>query len=206
MSAADTVSILAGGWSAAPVWNKRLPGHVICVNEAMVRRPCDSGVTMDRLWTEHRYERIREAVKRRDIGVAYARLSAIQNLVGARVGKGALRPFRCDHATYTMSNDREWLNGTNSGICAINLAWHLKPKRVILFGFDMNTSPDGRHYWHEPHPWAPLGATTKGKYMAWAEGFNKIAEQFDHLGIEVLNASPTSAVQAFPKVKPESVL
>lgn len=57
------VSIIAGGWSLKGLQLHNAPGHVIGVNEAGVLLDVDQIVSMDRLWTEHRWEKLRRLGK-----------------------------------------------------------------------------------------------------------------------------------------------
>lgn len=98
------------------------------------------------------------------------------------------------------------LNGTNSGMVAINLAWKMKPKVLYLFGFDMCRSPSGESYWHEPYSWAPSGATKPGKYNDWTKEFGSIASAFRECGTNVINASLVSKLKVFHQQDPREIL
>lgn len=201
MSGSRTISILGGGWSAASVDKGRLPGMVIAVNDSAVLAPkVDVAVSMDRLWAENRFTRLRE---RHAPKIAWLRRSACKNIPA----QDWVEVFENDHTSTDFAESRGTLNGTNSGFCALNLAYQLRPDRIFLFGFDMNRSPEGRPYWFADYPWAkPGGATSGGKYQAWASQFEAAARAFKIAGIEVLNASPSSAIKAFEKIAPEEAL
>lgn len=190
------VTILGGGWSVSAVDLGALCGFVIGVNDAAVYygHP-DAVVSMDRLWTEHRWEWLRARQ-----GATWLRRSAVQNCPHRWT---ELQVFECDNESTEFSDDHGTLNGTNSGMCALNLAWLIQPRRVFLLGFDMNRSPAGRAYWHPPYPWTrPEGATTEGKYKAWAKQYDRAAQRFAAAGIKVFNVSPKSALQSFKKIQP----
>lgn len=209
MKAPEVISVLAGGWSARDIDRARLPGLVIGVNDSMILAPCDLGVTMDRLWFENRFAALDKATRHTPeaqarLNVVYARRAALQNI---KARPTWLHPFECDHTTHELSASRGRLNGTNSGLCALSLAFQLKPRRVILFGFDMCRSPEGAAYWFPDYEWTkPGGATSDSKYANWAREFADVAKQFRKAGVEVFNASPHSKVEAFAKVSPESVM
>lgn len=192
----DTVSVVAGGWSVGKVDRERIPGLIIGVNDAAVHLPhCDIAVSMDRLWTEYRWAQI--------LGrLAWIRRSAIKNRHDRWDG---LTIFECDHTSAVFTEEQDRLNGTNSGLCGLNLAYRMKPRRIVLWGFDMRRAEDGRSYWFDPYPWAPQGATKPGKYQEWAGQFHQAAETCKAAGIEVLNASPQSAIRVFRKVDPSEV-
>lgn len=199
MSRLETVSVLAGGWSVRGLDLARLPGCVIAVNDAGVLAPrVDSVVTMDRLWLEWRWNDLNRLQR-----TTWARPACLLNLPGRPPW---LKVFACDWQSTEMSATPDTLNGTNSGLCALNLAYQLRPARVVLFGFDMGRSAKGEAYWYAPYPWRPNGGTSNQRYGEWAAQFGPAARAFKARGIEVLNASPTSRIPAFPKVDPNKVL
>lgn len=193
------VSVLAGGWSVRGLPLDSLPGYVIGVNESGVLSPrVDAVVTMDRLWLESRWDTLCK-LKR----PTWARPAALLNIKERPIW---LTVFKCDYNTSEFSETEDTLNGTNSGGCALNLAYQMKPKKVILFGFDMCRSPNNDVYWHAPHPWRPEGGTSETKYSVWAREFDIPAKMFKAAGIDVWNASPVSRIKAFPKINPMKVM
>ncbi len=199
MSHADTISVLAGGWSVKGLDLTRLPGMVIGVIDAGVRAPrVEAVVTMDRLWLEWRWPDLC-----RTETPTWARPACLTHIPDRPAW---LTVFECDWQSTQMSEESGRLNGTNSGLCALNLAFQLRPRRVVLFGFDMGRSPSGESYWYPNYPWRPTGGTTNGRYAIWARQFEPAARAFKDAGIEVLNASPVSRIPAFRKVAPADVL
>lgn len=191
--------MLAGGWSVRGLDLARLPGRVIAVNDAGVRAPrVDAIVSMDRLWTEYRWSELRRLRV-----PTWLRQACLLNLAEL---PDWLRMYRCDHTATELSDAPGALNGTNSGLVALNLAYQQRPRRVVLFGFDMGRSPRGEPYWYPPYPWRPGGGTSNGKYAEWAAQFAPAARAFAAAGVEVLNASPASRIPAFAKVDPAAVL
>lgn len=86
--------------------------------------------------------------------------------------------------------------GKNSGYQAINLAVHLGAKKIILLGFDMRQGPKGEDHWFGAHPYH----TAQIPYPAFREAFETIVEPLKAAGVEVLNATPGSALTCFPRV------
>lgn len=175
-----------------------LCGQIIGVNDAACHLPAvDIVVSMDRLWTEHRWSWLVRRAKE-----AWLRRSAVQNLdISQEVAAGWLHVYDCDHETSEFSSVTGRLHGTNSGLCALNLAWQLRPACVYLLGFDMCRDPKGRASWHPPYPWTtPRGATSDSKYAAWSHQFEDAALRFASIGCDVWNVSPASAISAFPKM------
>lgn len=190
----DIISVVGGGWSFRDVATRPLPGLVIGVNDSAVHLDrCDIALTMDRLWAEYRAGELQRRGLR-----SFVRRSAMKNLSPWP----NLTVFDCDNESTEMSDVAGILNGTNSGMCALNLAYQLRPKRIFLFGFDMSRGPAGEPYWFANYPWAPAGATPNGRYAAWAKQFHPVAEACRRVGIEVLNVSPLSAVEAFRRIAP----
>lgn len=192
----NIISVVGGGWSFSDVDQNKLPGTVIAVNEAGVLLPRKPKriVSMDRLWTEHRWARLEERNAE-----TWLRRSAVQNVDWT--ASKFVRIFENDHASNEMSEDPQILNGSNSGTCGINLAYLLRPKQLFLFGFDMCRHPNGAAYWHRPYEWAkPEGATKDGKYETWAAEFNRIALAFAAISTKVINVSPTSKITCWRRV------
>lgn len=206
MKVEGTVSVIASGWSLADIDFDRIPGLKIGVNDSAWRAGAQLGVTMDRLFLEGRFPQLAQAFPSSGRRVMYIRqgIDKIGQVPASWV------QFDCDNESTEMSTSwspRCRLNGLNSGICAINLAYRLQPDRVILWGFDMCLGPGGRAYYHEPYPWAPTPATKPGKYATWAQGaFHAIGRQFKEAAIDLVNASPESKILGIRKVKPESLL
>lgn len=199
MSGGD-ITIVGGGWSVRDISLHHLCGQTIGVNDAAVHLPAvDIVVSMDRLWTEHRWSWLC-----RRSAETWLRASAVQNLdVTREVAAGWLHIFDCNHESTEFSSVTARLNGTNSGMCALNLAWQKRPSCVYLLGFDMCRDSKGRASWHPPYPWAqPSGATSNRKYAEWAKQFDDAALRFASIGCEVWNVSPSSAITTFPKMSP----
>ena len=90
------------------------------------------------------------------------------------------------------------MSGGMSGYQAINLCGHLGVTRILLFGYDMK----GKH-WFGDHP----------REIAMSPRLDKFAERFAQLyietkarGIEVINATPGTALAGFPKMDPAAAL
>lgn len=201
-----TISVIASGWSLTGIDLDRIPGFRIGVNDSSWRAPVNLGVTMDRLFFEGRQAELQKAFPTSSPQVFYYR-KGIDKAGAALPGWLA---FDNDHTSIEMS--AAWspscrLNGMNSGICAINLAFRQRPDRVILWGFDMCRSRDGAAYYHKPYPWAKAeGATSGGKYEEWRSQFPEIMRQFKAAGIELVNASLGSAITSIPKIDPRKAL
>jgi hypothetical protein len=92
-----------------------------------------------------------------------------------------------DYLNWGLNEDPSCINTGNSGFGALNLAYHMNPKRVFLFGIDaskgyfFNEKQSTRSLDHLP----PI--------------FKSAVPQLNKRGIEVINASPSSRLDCFTK-------
>jgi len=83
-----------------------------------------------------------------------------------------------------LSTDKNIIHqGENSGYQAINLAYHLGVKRILLLGYDMGY--EGQRHFFGEHP-QPLGQSSD--YPKLRKNFSTIIP--DEYGIEIYNCSP----------------
>lgn len=93
--------------------------------------------------------------------------------------------------------------GGNSGFHALNLAVQCGARRVVLVGFDL-TLDYGTH-WHGRHP-KGLNNPNAAALRRWRRVLDDQAPRLKALGVEVINASPISALEAYPKAGLEEAL
>jgi hypothetical protein len=181
----SVVSIIGGGPSAKNVDLGALEGIVIGVNDAGLLAPkVDIIISMDRLWAENRWPKLVEKQR-----TTYLRRAAMVNLAAA-FQQFWCRSFQCDHTTAELSPDYGTLNGPNSGHCALNLAYTMKPKRIDLVGFDMGRDASGAPYWYKPYAWArKKGGTGPARYREWSIALTCAKQQCNEAGIEVRHIS-----------------
>jgi hypothetical protein len=86
--------------------------------------------------------------------------------------------------------------GSNSGYQAINLARHLGARRILLLGYDMR----GGHFFGQ-HP-----DGTAPPFAVCLSHFHSLVKPLAAEGIEVLNCSRHTALEAFPRVPLEEAL
>lgn len=87
-------------------------------------------------------------------------------------------------------------SGGNSGFQALNLAAQFGATRILLIGFDMHTGA-GLH-WYGRNAWHAANNPKDGLLMRWRDAFTTQAPLLTAMGIEVINASPDSAMRCFP--------
>jgi hypothetical protein len=99
-------------------------------------------------------------------------------------------------------DQRALMTGRNSGFQALNLAVLAGAKLVILLGFDGKPSDAGRGHWFGEHPYpTPVAA-----YPLYRQAMSAAENALIAAGVTVLNCSPGSAIDNFPKMKLEEVL
>ena len=106
----------------------------------------------------------------------------------------------------------------NTGAAAINLSVHFGVRRIVLLGFDMRPTEieiEGEkvlmNNWHQDYPHSVAKAGRKQRdihnpYPNMLERFAVIAQDLKRLGVECLNATEGSAIEAFPRLKLEDLL
>lgn len=85
--------------------------------------------------------------------------------------------------------------GGNSGFQALNLAVQWGAKCIILIGFDM-TDQSGVH-WYGRNNWPRANNPDHNNFKRWIDAFTKAAPQLERMGVDVVNASPNSALKCF---------
>lgn len=107
------------------------------------------------------------------------------------------------HRVGISPNQRMVSWNNNSGAAAISLAVHTGAKRIILLGFDM-TLDSGKQHWHSLYPNSANNQNNRRvvatPFKRHLLGFPAIAADAERMGVEILNASPDSAIQCFRKV------
>ncbi len=102
------------------------------------------------------------------------------------------------------TNPKRLVWNHHSGGAAINLAVHFGVKQIILLGFDMKLDKDANQHWHKYY--GSDRKTVKSTFQMHMRGFEQIKIDADKLGVEILNASPDSAIKEFKKISVKEVL
>ena len=95
-------------------------------------------------------------------------------------------------------------HGSNSGYQAINLAVNLGAKRIVLLGYDMKVNGHRTHWHNEQRQDASVFAGTIRDTML--PHFHTLIDPLKVLGVEVINATPDSALTCFPMMMLEEAL
>lgn len=184
----ETVFILGGGPSLADVDVRALEGrHVIACNNAYLLAPwADVLCWADPIWYDwnfHDFDRHRGPYR-----VTWRRMPEKPN---------APKFFRLFQfrAPVVLSHDATGVVGESTGFGALNLAVLFGAWRVVLVGFDMKPR-DGRNNWHALHRREP----ERDPYPRFMASFEAALPELRRAGVEVVNASPDSALACFPRI------
>jgi hypothetical protein len=189
------VIVLASGCSVADYNLRDLEtrGTLIAVSGAALYVKPHIALSMDRRVAEYCYPMWRN----QGVPEIWLRSCIARNFTPAK----DTRMFTHDIDNPTsMSLTKGFLNGSNTGTCALNLALQLQPKRIFLLGFDMQRGDKNEPYWHPPYPWNTEGGTKSGKLKEWSREFVSIASQCKMAGVVVSNVNHRSLITAFPVV------
>jgi hypothetical protein len=200
---AGVVIIVASGPSLRgfPFYRLKGRGYVIAVNAAARVTPfADAWITVDTLRLAERIPHVPPFQGERYVAAPedYGRPDA---------------KLRCDQAEriptvhylrrinqVELAEDPAVVHGLNSAFGALNFAYHLKPQKIVLFGVD--ASKLGSYFYG-----ARRALRKQTEVMArMPDVFASAVPQLEAAGIEVINASPDSAVTCFRRMDPETAL
>lgn len=184
----EMINIIAGGNSVKDMNVKEIckRAFTIGVNDSAVLAPVDIGVSMDRKWSEYREPEIK--------GKPFLLRKAPSKWP-------EMFCFSCDHESDIFSEIPGKLNGRNSGYCALNYAYQLRPKKIYLFGFDFT----GKPYWYPAYPWCKYPTERSRLLLEWPAAFAQAEKQLTAAGIEVIIVGE-SDVKQFEKITYEEYL
>lgn len=112
---------------------------------------------------------------------------------------------------YTGTDGIDWTpnnvrTGGHGGYQAINLAAHFRPQVIVLLGYDLQPSADGRHHAFADHPVS--SARNETRYVRWLLHYDGLAAELGTHGIGIVNASRATAIpgDAIPRAPIETLL
>lgn len=92
-----------------------------------------------------------------------------------------------------ISKDDNMLYGANTGHAAVNLAYLMGYKKIVLLGFDLNCADTKTHYHNEYKTPTNIDRYRKN----FIPDFMKLAEMEKELGINIYNINKESALKCF---------
>lgn len=191
----ETVVIVASGPSAkdAPIDLARSRAKVIAINTSWQLAPwADILFACDLTW----WDRAHGCPEFRGLKLT------IDKTAAKRFGLGYVHCQKPDDRLFIEpKNTVGW--GGNSGFHCLNLAVQFGCSKIILVGYDM-TIRHGLH-WHGAHP-KGMNNPKSGNVERWRRAIDAAARVIEPLGIKVINCSPVSALQNYPKLTLEEAL
>lgn len=104
-----------------------------------------------------------------------------------------------------LSEDPRGLcHGSNSGYAAINLAYLLGAKKIILLGYDMDFVGSVTHWHREPREEPNEFRKTLTNSMLPL--FSYLMDPLEAAGVQVINANPNSALTCWPRMELQEAL
>lgn len=187
-----TVFCLATGPSLTPedVNAVRGRGTVIAVNDAHQLAPwADVLYSSDRYWWKH-YRGVQ----------GFKGVRATIEFTPGRYAKelAAIAPdmfFLKNTGHQGVETDPTGIRtcGQNSGGAAVNLAVHLGARRIVLLGYDCGVPGSKRHFFGDH----PRHLQQLSPFPTWRTAFEQMREPMQALGIEVVNCSRSTSINAF---------
>jgi len=132
---------------------------------------------------------------------------SLRNKPNVRSVKHLYRNGNHPHGISLKSGVVSW-NG-NSGAAAISLAAQLGVVKIYLLGFDMSLGENGKQHFHRHYPSGKnnvIRPAHKLPFSRHLQNFPAIAKDAKRFGIEIINLSPDSAIEVFPKMTVKEVL
>lgn len=93
--------------------------------------------------------------------------------------------------------------GGNSGFQALNFAVRTRASKIILLGYDFDVA--GRSHWHGDHG-SGLSNPSGSFLRRCAKIIDREAPTLRMLGVDVVNCSRQSSIEAFPRLSIEDAL
>ena len=189
----ETIFIIGGGTSLRDFnWASLNGKKTIAINKSIISYP-NANILY---WTDSRvYSWLKQDIDNFN-GLKYT-IRDHHSYVGDIKILKKVNKFNLEESKDTLSH------GNNSGYAAINLAYHLGAKRIILLGYDMRNDGKKSHY----HDGYPVPITGDNIYRdEFIPGFQVLAHLLKTKGVEVYNASLNSLLTVWPKITIDKAL
>jgi hypothetical protein len=189
----ETIYIIGGGPSLKDFdWNKLIGKRTIAINKAIVSYPNADALywTDSRVygWHKHEIDKFK--------GLKYTIRHHITYPADVKILK------KGDKFGLNESKD-SLCHGNNSGYAAINLAYLLGAKRIVLLGYDMHNDGKNGHY----HDGYPVPVTGDNIYRdQFMPGFQILADLLKQKKVDVFNASVASSLTVWPRINFDQAL
>jgi hypothetical protein len=196
------VAIVGGGPSLQGFDFERLRDrfHVLAVNGSILDLPwADAGFSLDQLAIRNWWPRFCSL----DMPLHFAVPLPWLKGVDQRPTPNMSFYWRAQRNTFQRYHGQIACGGT-SGFGALNLAWLKRARKIILLGFDYGARNGAWH--HNEHQYHFSYRQVDAKWQQWAWNFHKAAARLQTDGVQVINASPHSRIEAFPRMTIDEAL
>lgn len=100
--------------------------------------------------------------------------------------KNGLNLIPCEHSP-GLGKNKKIHTGQNSGYQAINIAYYVGARKIILLGYDMKVGPKGKIHWFGSHPKGLRN--TPNRYGTWVKNFDRLSKDIHDEGVDIVNCS-----------------
>jgi hypothetical protein len=192
-----TVFIVGGGTSALNVDFSLLQDEVvICINDSLADFPNATAIYwVDETWASENYDFLKaHKVPHRFTSKPAQHINYDRNGDPKTIAQAAVLKRTSDNG-YDPAPDH--ICGNNSGVQVLNLVVNMKPKRIVLIGFDMQRDTITRktHY-HNKSRLPIQDHIYNDLFVPSMDGLAKGIEREGSL-VEIINANPNSALRCF---------
>jgi hypothetical protein len=172
-------------------------GEAIGINKSMFDVECSCGISIDHPFVRNSGAELKAfaSVCELYLAVGDRWFDVLEEVPGAIYLRQGEEPLSLDPGALAT--------GGTSGYAALNLAALKGARHIVLLGFDYGLI-GGRHHYHDAYPWHHVA--NDQSWSRWARRFDAMAPRLRARGIHVLNASPASAIECFPKCEIETAL
>jgi len=201
----ETCVILAGGpslqwFDSAPLWGKV---RVITINDSWRLAPwADVNYFCDARWWQLQLANNRCARGGEPAFAEMVRTGSWVTIAREFTDHYHVRVLTRGSALGLDKDPGRLATGNNSGFQAINLAYHFGAKRIVLLGYDMHVSGK-RSHWHDEDRSANFQNHCDRHFLPC---FPSLVKPLKEAGVEVINATPGSALKVWPHLPLEEAI
>ncbi len=191
----EVVFIVGGGASLIGVDIPAITdGHIaIAVNQSALRLRCPTAVSIDHQFMGKRAAELEALARTTTVYLCPPNHDSICKPLQDKIPSAHF--LRDDPPSFSWNGGAIHRMGGSGGYGALNVACLMGAKRIVLLGFDYGRDKSGAKNWHDPYTWPQ-----NENWAAWARAYDKAAPSLAERGVQVINASPGSAVVAFPRM------
>lgn len=187
----QTCAVVAGGPSLQGFDWERLRGvPLVAINRALEVLPFAPVLW----WSDSRFWRMHRAAI--EAHAAIWKATCQINYIPEDNVPGVVTQYRFTGHSGFDDNRKNLRSGNNSAYACIHLLAHLGARKIVLLGVDMRHGAGGRTHFHDGHGLLHQEETMTRLMVPF---FDTLAAPLAERGIEVINASPQSALTTWPR-------